>query len=83
MKSGILTLLSFLSALFLPWVCTVLIACAGALVEPLLPLAAGLFTDVLYYAPGTYSLPLATLGGAAVTGIAFFVRTRVRPGPVR
>jgi len=48
--------------------------------EPLIPLAAGIFVDSLYYAPELGSFPLFTVYGGAVTVIAYFVRSRLRGG---
>lgn len=72
------TIATFISAMVFPWPLTAFLACALALSEPLLPLSAGLFTDTLYYAPQGAFLPLYTLFGAVVTGIAFFVRSRLK-----
>jgi hypothetical protein len=80
MKSGILTIASFISALFFPWPYTAVIAVGAAVFEPLVPLAVGLFVDILYYSPVTSTLPLFTLGGAVVSIVAYIVRTRVRAG---
>jgi hypothetical protein len=49
-----------------------------SLFEPLLPLAAGLFVDTLYYMPHGGSVPLFTLIGAFVSVGAFFVRSRLK-----
>lgn len=74
------TPLAFLSAIFFPWPLTVCIALGVALFEPLLPLAVGLFVDVLYFVPHGFSLPLFTLGGALVTVAALLVRSRLQAG---
>lgn len=71
---------TFISAMVFPWPLTAVLACALALSEPLVPLAAGLFTDTLYYSPEGGFLPLFTLFGAGMTVLAFFVRTRLKAG---
>lgn len=82
MIRGTLTVLSFVSVLFFPWPLTALLAVAAAFLEPLVPLAAGLFADTLFYAPQE-GLPLFSIGGAIATVIALFVRSRLKTGPVR
>ncbi|MFZ2167574.1 MAG: hypothetical protein WAV50_01745 [Minisyncoccia bacterium] len=72
------TVIAFLSALCFPWPLTALLALSMALSEPLLPLAVGLFSDTLYYTPAVSSLPMFTLWGGLATGVAFFVRSRLR-----
>ena len=64
MMRGILTLLTFISTVLFPWPLTVLLALAVSLFEPLVPLAAGLFADTLYYAPQSGTAPIFTLRGA-------------------
>ena len=80
---GILTILSFISAVFFPWLCTALLAVAASFFEPLVPLAVGLFADTLYYTPQAGVFPLYTLYGAVVTVAASFVRGRLSASPVR
>lgn len=75
MMRGILTVLTFLSALFFPWPATALLALVTALFEPLVPLAVGVFVDTLYYAGG---MPLCTLYGLFATAIAFLVQSRIK-----
>ncbi|HUY05422.1 MAG TPA: hypothetical protein VMV62_01755 [Candidatus Paceibacterota bacterium] len=74
------TLLTFLSVLFFPWPLTAGLALGMALFEPLVPLAAGLFADTLYYVPHGGSLPLFTISGAIVTAVALFVHSRLKAG---
>lgn len=81
MMRAFATLLTFVSVVLFPWPLTALLAIATALVEPLVPLAAGLFADTLYWAPHT-SAPLFTLYGAVCAILAFFVRNRVRTGTI-
>lgn len=80
MLGGILTIATFLSVIFSPWPFTALLAVVSSFVEPLLPLAAGLFADTLYYTPQAGTLPLFTLSGLALSLIATFVRNRLRAG---
>lgn len=72
--------LTLASVVFFPWPLSAALALLSASVEPLVPLAAGLFADVLYYTPQGYGLPLFTLFGALCTSAAFFVRSRMRAG---
>ena len=82
MMRPILTLAALVSALLFPWPLTALLALSISLFEPLVPLAAGLFADTLYYTPGSGGLPLCTIYGAAATGLAFFVRSRLSTGSI-
>ncbi len=71
------TFATFFSAMFFPWPYTMCLALGIAVFEPLVPLAAGLFVDTLYYVPHG-SLPYFTFGGALVTIIAFLVRSQLK-----
>ena len=72
----LLVILTFVSALLFPWQLTVILALTGALFEPWLPLAAGLFVDTLYFvAPGS---PHFVLFGLGATILAFFVRNQLK-----
>lgn len=82
MMPAVLTLSTFVSVIFFPWPLSVLLALTASITEPLVPLAAGLFADTLYYTPASGS-PLFTLLGALATVIAFFVRTRLRSSTMR
>ncbi|MHB1163045.1 MAG: hypothetical protein ACYCZZ_00725 [Minisyncoccota bacterium] len=53
-----------------------------ALLEPLLPLSAGLFLDTLYYSSHGAMMPWFTIFGALVTGAALFVRSRLKTGSI-
>lgn len=77
---GTLTVLTFVSTVFLPWPLTALLALAASVFEPLVPLAAGLFVDTLYYTPLSGALPIFTFYGALVTAAAFLVRSRLKTG---
>lgn len=83
MIRALLTVLAFVSTIFFPWPLTALFALAAAFTEPLVPLAIGIFADTLYYTPSVSLVPLFTLAGAAATVIAFFMRSRLRSGPIR
>lgn len=83
MTSALLTLSTFISIIFFPWPLAALLALFVSVTEPLVPLAAGLFADTLYYSSSSGTIPLFTLGGASVTVIAFFVRSRLRTGSMR
>lgn len=83
MKNGLLTVSSLVSVILFPWPLSALLAVAAAFFEPLVPLAAGIFADTLYWAPGSGALPLFSLYGLVVSIAAVFVRDRVRAGPVR
>lgn len=80
MMRGIFTFLTFISTVLSPWPLTVLLALAVSLFEPLVPLAAGLFADTLYYAPQSGIVPVFTLYGALATAAALFVRSRLKTG---
>jgi len=77
MMRGILACSTLVSVIAFPWPLTVLLALAASLTEPLIPLAAGLLADTLYYAPHAQTFPFFTLGGAAVTAAVVFVRGRL------
>lgn len=83
MMHGILTLFTFVSVIFFPWIFSVLLTLAVSFLEPLIPLAVGLFADTLYYSPSAYVVPLYTLLGAAATLIALFVRSRLRTSSMK
>ncbi|MBU6214679.1 hypothetical protein KGM48_02440 [Patescibacteria group bacterium] len=77
-----LILFSFLSALYLPWPCTALLALLGGMMEPLVPLAVGIFADMFYYTPALHTAPKFTLYGAIAAGALSFVRSRLRTGMI-
>lgn len=83
MMRGICTLLTFISIVLFPWPMSVLLALVISLFEPLVPLAAGLFADTLYYTPQSGIMPLFTLYGAMVTAVTFFVRSRLKTSIIR
>ena len=75
-RNGILTIATFVSTILFPWPLTALLAVIASFFEPLVPLAAGLFADTLYFVPGT-GWPVYTLWGLALTVVALFVRSRL------
>jgi uncharacterized membrane protein YdjX (TVP38/TMEM64 family) len=75
-----LTLSALVSALIFPWPMTAILVLSVSLLEPLVPLSAGLLTDTLYYAPSSGGLPLFSIFGAIATALAFFVRSRLSKG---
>jgi hypothetical protein len=79
MMRGLLTIFSFISAVFLPWLFTFVLVVALSIREPLLPLATGIFADTLYYVPQAGIIPLFTVLGALVTTASFLVRNRLNP----
>lgn len=76
------TLGTFLSALFFPWPLTVFLAIGMSIFEPWVPLAVGLFIDTLYYVPQGVHIPFFTLGGALVSALSFFVRSRLKTSSI-
>lgn len=79
---AVLAFLALASSALLPWPLAAFLALASSAVEPLLPLSAGLFIDVLYYEPRAGALPLFTIGGAVATVLALIVRNRLRVGTI-
>lgn len=78
MMRGVLAISTLVSVIFLPWPFTALLALVSSLMEPLVPLAAGLFADTLYYTPQVGKVPVFTLLGAVVTIVALLVRSRLK-----
>lgn len=78
-----LTLFIFIFVVFFPWPLAAALAFVFSFSLPLLPLAVGLFADTLYYTPQVGILPLFTLYGAVVTGIALIVRNRLQTSIIR
>ncbi|MDP2651537.1 MAG: hypothetical protein Q8O94_00160 [bacterium] len=77
MIRGLLILIAFISVIFFPWPFAAALTFVSSFYIPLLPLAVGLFADTLYYTPNG-ALPLFTIYGALITGIALFVRSRLK-----
>jgi len=82
MIRGLMTLLTLASAVAFPWPLTAFLAIIVAPFEPLVPIAAGLFADTLYWTPGSGFLPFFTLSGAVLTVVSFFVRSRLSTGRI-
>lgn len=82
MMRGALTVLTLISVCVFPWPLSVLLALLAAPLEPLVPLAAGILADTLYFAPQTASFPLFALLGAVATVATFFVRSRLNTGSI-
>jgi len=83
MMRGIFVFFTLASVIVFPWPFTALLALAMSFSEPLVPLAAGIFADTLYYIPHSQTLPFFTLYGAIVAIIATLVRSRLRTGSIR
>lgn len=82
-RNGILTFITFVSAVLFPWPLTALLALGTSFFEPLVPLAVGLFADTLYYIPYSGVWPTATLSGLVLSVIAAFVRHQLRTSIIR
>ena len=82
MMRGALAISSFLSVIVFPWPFTVLVTFLASLLEPLIPLSAGLFADMLYYSPQAGAVPFYTLCGALLTALVYFVRSRLNIGSI-
>ncbi len=67
---------AFFSLFAFPWHYAAILAVILSLFVPLLVLAFGILTDVLYYTPG--ALPIGTLFGLICFGIAFFASRFIR-----
>ncbi len=83
MMRGALTIGTFISVILFPWPLSAFLALISSLYVPLVPLAAGIFADTLYYAPQASLLPIFTMLGAVISIIALFVRSRLMASPVR
>ncbi|MDP1689621.1 MAG: hypothetical protein Q8L52_00205 [bacterium] len=81
-RSGLFTVSTFISVVFFPWPFTVLLAFIASFLEPLVPFAAGLFADTLYYAPGAGMFPVFTLYGLALSIISALVRSQIRTSTI-
>lgn len=82
-RNGISTVATFVSVMLFPWPLTALLAFAASFFEPLVPFAAGLFADTLYYVPRAGTLPAFTLYGLALSIIAVVVHSQLRTGIIR
>ncbi len=77
-----LVFLTLASAIFFPWPFTALLALGASFLEPLTPLAAGIFIDTLYYSASTGGFPYFALCGALATVIVFFVRNQLKASTI-
>lgn len=82
-RNGLLTVLTFLSAIFFPWQFTAFLALIAVAYEPLVPCAVGLFVDTLYFVPHSGVYPLFTFYGLIVSVLAVLVRRQLRTGIIR
>ncbi len=78
MMRGALTFSAIASVIFFPWPLTAILMLIASPVEPLVPLATGIFADTLYYTPRAGTLPVFTFFGALVTVVALLVHSRLR-----
>lgn len=79
---AILAFSTMVAVAIFPWSVAAFLALASSIFEPILPLSAGLFADVLYYEPRAGALPFFTLGGAVATALAFIVRKLLRASTI-
>lgn len=78
MMRKVFAVITFLSVFAFPWPLTAALALGVAVFEPLVPVITGVLIDSLYFVPRGHALPLFTLGGLLVTGVAFLVRSRLK-----
>ncbi len=78
----LITLIAFVSVILFPWQFTAFLVLVSSFFVPLLPLAIGIFADTLYYSMKITLVPLYTILGLLVTGIAIFVRTRLQTSTI-
>jgi len=64
----------FFSPFFFPYPFTLVLSFAASLFVPFVGILIGILTDVLYFVPHVDHIPLASLLGALVSVVAFFVR---------
>lgn len=77
---GALTVSAMAAVVVFPWPLAALLALTAAWYEPLVPFAAGIFADALYYTAHAARLPWFTVLGALASVLAVFVRSRLRAG---
>lgn len=80
MIRGLVTIGTLSSVVFFPWQLSVALMTYAAVYEPLVPLAAGMLADALYYTSYSTATPFFSLYGAVATSIALFVHSRLRTG---
>ena len=78
----ILTLsVAFMLIFMMPWPITLVGMFGASLLIPVAGLGLGIVADLLYFTPGTAFVPLMTLYGAGISGVALlvhrFVKTRI------
>lgn len=83
MNKNALIIFPFVSLLFFPFSISILFACLGAFVSPLIPFAAGLFAEALYGAPQASSVPIYALSGLILTLFAFVVHKFVETSIIK
>lgn len=69
---------AFVSVVLFPWPLWTVVALMLGALDPIVPLAVGIFADALYYAPNLSVLPVFTLFGAVAAATSFFVRSRLK-----
>ena len=80
---GLLTLFVFIFIVFFPWPLAAALSLISSIFVPLLPLAAGIFADTLYYTPKIAVVPFFTLYGAVATGVALLVRSYLKTSIIK
>lgn len=78
----ILTLsVAFMLIFMVPWPVALIGILGASLLVPMAGLGLGIVADLLYFIPGTAFMPLMTLYGALISGVALlvhrFVKTRI------
>jgi cation transporter-like permease len=79
----LLTVFSLATVIFFPWPFAAAIALMASSIEPLIPLAAGIFADTLYLAPHTSVVPYFSVWGALTTVIVLLVRRWLEASIIR
>jgi hypothetical protein len=80
MMRGIASCASMASVVLFPWPVAAVLAIVFSVQVPLLPVAVGLFTDVVYWHSFAGLIPLGTVAGCVCTIAAFLVRMRLNAG---
>lgn len=83
MIRSLLSAFSLAAVILFPWPFAALVALMAATVEPLVPFAAGVFADTLYFVPHTSILPYCSVWGAFATTVAFLVRRWLEASIIR
>ena len=82
MMRGALTVTAMAGVILFPWPLAALLALAAGWYEPFVPFAGGILADALYYSAHAARLPWFTIGGAAASMLAVFVRSRLSAGTI-